>query len=268
MALILIGGFLFLYQPTIPDFEIRVLNARNSDAIIVRAGGMNVLIDGAHREYGYRILSALDDMGITRLDYIIITHFDSDHIGGLPEVLRNIPVSTVLAPRYSETSGSYRRLNEALERAELTMTRLEHDYTIDLDGGHIWVNTHLREEYEDENNFSLVSAIHYGEFSALFMGDAQRIRINEFIDALAERPALYQNFDFAKMPHHGQQNNGPLRSLLRDGGVRYAVVTHDDPERVSSGLLDFLASEEIKVFPTWDGCVHLTIDDGRLRVMQ
>jgi len=271
---LLLGIFIGVYfllspdTPSNPEFEIRVLSTRDSDAIIVRAGGKNILIDGAYREYSYRILGALEDMEITHLDYIIITHFDSDHIGGLPEVMRVIPVTTVLAPRYSETSGSYRRLNDALTRANLTMTRLAQDYIIELDGGHIWVNTHLREEYDDENNFSLITAIHYGDYSALFMGDSLRIRTNEFLTALAERPARYQSFNFAKLPHHGQQNNGPLRSLLRDSGVQYTVVTHDNPDRVSSALLNFLAGENASVYFTWDGDVRVIIENGRLVVKQ
>ena len=60
--------------------------------------GKNVLIDGGDIEYGETVANFLNDRNVSSIDYLIATHADSDHIGGLNHVLENFEVKNIYRP--------------------------------------------------------------------------------------------------------------------------------------------------------------------------
>lgn len=74
------------------------LDAGKADCTILTDGAHTVLIDCAETDDGETIRSALRENHISQIDLLLVTHFDKDHIGGVPEVLRSFSVLRVIEP--------------------------------------------------------------------------------------------------------------------------------------------------------------------------
>lgn len=95
--------------------EVTVLKIGKADAILIALPDAAVLVDAGEDEDAGEILENLEKQGIERLDAMIITHFDKDHVGGADGVLRGVAVEQVVDPQYEKDSTQYRQYLTALE---------------------------------------------------------------------------------------------------------------------------------------------------------
>ena len=99
------------------------LDVGKADCTVLTDGAHTVLIDCAEADDGETLLSVLKENRISQIDLLLVTHFDKDHIGGVPEVLSSFSVLRVIEPDYepenpeAETYTAYRA---ALELAGIT----------------------------------------------------------------------------------------------------------------------------------------------------
>ena len=194
---------LFFWQDKKQEtFEVVFLDVGQGDAILIQDGEIQVLIDGGRD--GLELLSRLGryvPFWDRTIEVVIATHPDSDHIGGLPSVLRNYQVDTVMTNgQTSDTETS--KLFEELVR-EKAKTRL----TVAL-GTEILFPTSAKLSFLyplttipadspiETNEGTLVARLDFLETSFLFTGDLPREE-----DALADiRPV-----DILKVAHHGSR---------------------------------------------------------------
>ena len=94
---------------------VRVLDIGKADAILITNGEHAVLMDTGTAEAEETVLAALDRCGITKLDALIITHFDQDHIGSAPAVLQHVDVERIYQPEYEKESKPFDCYQTALE---------------------------------------------------------------------------------------------------------------------------------------------------------
>ena len=71
------------------------LDVGQGDATLITKGDFHMLIDAGKNEKGADVVEYLKEEGIDRLDILVGTHPDSDHIGGLDDVLEAVPVDTI-----------------------------------------------------------------------------------------------------------------------------------------------------------------------------
>src|SRR5690606_37383530 len=74
------------------DLKVHFLSIGQADSILIQQGNKNLLIDGGYWMSGRPILRYLKNIGVNKLDYLIVTHPHNDHIGGLPRIINNIPI--------------------------------------------------------------------------------------------------------------------------------------------------------------------------------
>lgn len=99
------------------------LDVGKADCTILTDGAHTVLIDCAETDDGETILSVLKENRISQIDLLIVTHFDKDHIGGVPEVLSSFSVLHVIEPDYAPENPeaeAYTAYRAALELASIT----------------------------------------------------------------------------------------------------------------------------------------------------
>ena len=102
--------------------RIHFLRATWCDIILAESGGQFGLIDTGYAEDSERIFAYLDQLGIRRLEWILITHFHRDHYGSLPALLKKIPVGRVYMKKYSglnATDSSGRKATAEYNESEL-----------------------------------------------------------------------------------------------------------------------------------------------------
>lgn len=108
---------------TSPDSSRVYLDVGKADCTILTDGAHTVLIDCAETDDGETILSVLKETRISQIDLLIVTHFDKDHIGGVPEVLSSFSILRVIEPDYepeNPETEAYTAYRAALDRVGLT----------------------------------------------------------------------------------------------------------------------------------------------------
>lgn len=179
-GLVMMGGLL-LWHLSLKEHETTVvfLNVGQGDAILISQGTSQVLIDGGRS--GKELLGRLGrhvPFWDRQIEYVIATHPDADHIGGLPSLLRTYRIGEVLTTGAESETETSRLFQEAIREATgQGPTRAYRGATIAFpEGGELTV------EYPDEpldgtnsgvdtNDGSLVMRFVYGETSFLLTGD-------------------------------------------------------------------------------------------------
>ena len=152
--------------------ELYFFAAGKADAILITAPGAAVMVDTGEKGLGKEILDYLEEKGIGKLDALILTHFDKDHVGGAAKLLSGIPIDRVIQSNVPRDSGEYRDYVRALERAGLEAETPREPVTLSLGDLEIVVDPPKQEEYEKDpsNNSSLIVSVRYGDTSALLTG--------------------------------------------------------------------------------------------------
>ena len=243
------------------ELTVQFFDAGKADAILLTTQNSAVLIDAGEKGFGKTILAYLEDQGIEKLDYLIVTHFDQDHVGGAAKVINNIAVGAVLQSNRPKDSEEYEKYVKALNNAGIEPLTVRDAYAFTLDGVTYAVDPPRKNSYaEDEsNNSSLIVSVTNGENRFLFTGDAQTERLAEFLDANDTA------YDVLKLPHHGKDE--PLMSaLLESTGPAYAVITSSDDEPESATVVGELERAGVTVLLTREGAVTLRSDGNRIEV--
>ncbi|MFA7692483.1 MAG: DNA internalization-related competence protein ComEC/Rec2 [Candidatus Hydrogenedentales bacterium] len=264
----LIGFFLWLYHPdfgrktklTILSLLIATLLTWNltwkepvvdfidvgtGDAIFLRTpGNSTLLIDGgdssAYADAGERIvLPFLRANRIPSLDYVVVTHADRDHIGGLFQVIKNFPVKQVLmAPEGKEMSKLEKSFLKLCEEHGVPVQRLAAGDQIPVKDAQIDVlhpDASWAAQHQGNNN-SLVLKIDWPGLSLLLTGDIEK----EAEAALAGNQSLKATF--LKIPHHGSPTSSTDSFLeevkpavafasMQAAGSRQTLMTPNIAER-------------------------------------
>ena len=251
--------------------HVEFLQTGESDSILLRMDDTVVLVDTADSDDYAALKAKLKGYGIDTIHHLILTHFDNDHIGSAPSIIKDFGVEKIYAPDYVRDSGLYRNTMSEIEaKGEgTTLYRVTEDMEINLDYGRLWINsTHLYPSGEvlghdspdaaiEENNFSLITSVYFGEVSLLLLGDAEEDRMAEFNALFAD--AAYPSYTLIKAPHHGSydKNLGACLSAVRP---RYCVVMTDMEDKVEAGLVTSVRSAGAAAYYTYNGEIMFSTD--------
>ena len=199
-------------------FEIYFLNVGEGDSAVVLCEGHAMIIDGGSPEYSSYVYSFLKSHGIGTLDYVVATHPDSDHIGGLPGALNYADAGTVFCTVDEHDTNPFLSLRRVLERQGKSITVPDAGDTYMLGGA---VASFLAPEQGKtySGNTSLVLKITYGGISFLFTGDAEtedEYRLSE--------SGFDISADVLIVGHHGSSSS-TSQGLLDRVRPRYAVIS-------------------------------------------
>lgn len=231
------------------SFSLDILDTGKSDCIIVCMDGVTVVNDAADEDDFNAICAALERRGVQRIDYLVLSHYDKDHIGSAAALVRAYPVGQIVGADYEEESMYLTLLERAAEESGTPFLRLTEDLTVETENGSITIDP-PDIDYGDDNNNSLVTTVTWRGKSFLLPGDAKKNRLNELLGVALE------SYELIKLPHHGDSNK-PLVKLIAQTQPRYAVATVSPAEEVESKLLAALAAAGTEVFRTDGGTVSV-----------
>ena len=240
--------------------EVIYFDCGKADSMLIRQGGHAMLIDAATRKEGPGIAARLREEGIQKLDALLITHEDKDHIGGAGHVLRALEVERAYTGRITEDSRHLKQFLEALDENGVPATTLVAGDHFALGSALVTVIGPVGDGPRKENDASLVLRVDFGQTAFVFAADAERLSLAEMLDAPGGRQKLCAQV--LKVPHHGRAN---ARSAALFEAVRpeIAVITTDWGNE--SGLPDaavVAALERVgaRVYVTGDGEVRVVSD--------
>lgn len=225
--------------------EITMLDVGQGDSIFLRSPkGTTFLIDaGSSNVSGvgkYRILPYLQSEGMKRLDYLLLSHMDSDHISAVEELLEGIEIGHVALPKLNQKDEAYLEMEQKVQEKNIPILYLaagdcltEGAFSLKC----LWPNPDNNSD--DRNELSLVLLTEYKEFQMLFTGDIGK----ETEQQLANLEILPQ-VEVLKVAHHGSryssvaafvERTAPLLSLISCSATnRYGHPGEETLERLES----------------------------------
>jgi beta-lactamase superfamily II metal-dependent hydrolase len=244
------------------NFSATVLDSGKSDAIILRSENHTVIIDCGEKSDSDKVLDYLDENNITYVDYLFITHFDKDHVGGAAKVIKKTEIGEIITPDYEGSVSEYDKYKEAVSEKGITPTLLTENMTFTLDDVLFEVYPPMKQSYEEgDNDYSLAISVTHGENSFLFAGDAEKERINEFTKQFNLK------HDFLKVPHHGRLEDNSEK-FLNSVKPSYAVITCGKNDMPSDEILEMLNNIGCEVYLTTDGTVEVVSDGESINISQ
>lgn len=206
------------------EAAVHYIDVGQGDCQLIVTEDCTVLIDAGEEKYVGTILGYLQRQGITRLDYVIGTHPHSDHIGGLSGVLQEMEVGELLMPELPQEmipiTSCYENLLDVIEEKQINARFAVQGDVITLgEGTYLQVLAPLHDDYEDLNNYSVVTRLIHGENTFLFTGDAERASENDILNN-----GCYIDSRVMKIAHHGSTSSSTL-AFLATVSPEYAVIS-------------------------------------------
>lgn len=228
--------------PTEGELSVHFLDVGQGDSVLLSCSDATVLIDTgdikkAATQY---IVDYLQGLNITRLDYLILTHPDADHIGGAPTIISTFEISTVIMPDHAKSTAIFERTLDAIEEsgAECIFGEADQIYTEGaLQMRFLAPNS---EKYSDTNDYSIAMRVLYGDTAILLTGDAEKISEREMIQ---KYPSNEFKADLMKAGHHGS-NTSNSEDLLRAADPEWIVVSCGADNKYGHPHAEFLERVE------------------------
>jgi len=237
--------------------------AGKADAAVVQAGGKVLLIDTGLSKNADDLIESLEALGVEKIDALILSHFDKDHVGGAAEIIEYFDVDAVYQSNYPKDSDEYEAYTEALAVAGLKAVTVSGTMTLSLGGLSVSINGPAQTEYKKDpsNNSSLIVTVTCGDNTVLFAGDAEDARLSEYLEGYT-RP---EGNLILKVPYHGHWQT-MLTAFAQAVSPDAAVIScsKSEPEEDERGMTEsLLEGLGAAVYRTFDGDVTLTLDaDG------
>lgn len=199
---------------------VRFLDVGQGDSILLSSNGYNALIDfGNQSDFGSELLNTLKAYDINRIDCAILSHYDTDHVGGGSKIIRAIDTRYALLPELDDRSNnSFGNFNSALQSAKTEICSAKLGTVVNIGDFEITLLAYNRDA-KDSNDKSLVLMAEIDGVKFLFTGDA---------GIEVERQMLSDNInvdcDVYKAAHHGSRNSNSKEFILA-ASPKYAVIS-------------------------------------------
>lgn len=191
-----------VYEP--PDgLQVVFYDIGQGDAALVRfPQGKTMLIDGGPNQAGdHVILPHFEELHLDYLDYMVVTHPDADHCGGLDDVVEEIEVGVLWESGETHTTQTWNEFNDAVDDAGI-QRRIVHRGDVETIDGCIIKVLNADQGWSERNDNSIVLSIDCEDAVSLFTGDLTECSQADLIDVYGGELAA----DLCKVPHHGSAN--------------------------------------------------------------
>lgn len=237
---------------------IRFLDIGQGDATIVELpDGKTMVIDAGPRGSAKTIESQLKADHRNQIDYLIATHPDADHIGGMAELIRDTDVKSIWAPNATNNTETFKNFLNAIDKKGLTISQAatgativqSDQYSIDI----LWPPAAA--QFDDTNDYSIIIKLTVGEKTFLFTGDAPTALIDQ---------ATEGHIDVLKVSHHGS-HTGTNKALVTKLSPDYAVISYaldNDYGHPHASVLKALNSAHTQVYGTGANGTVTAVTDG------
>lgn len=232
IILLLSIGTSYIYKNIPKDLYINFIDVGQGDSTLITTQfNKKILIDGGGSEFSSTfdvgektLLPYLLKKKIHKLDYVIISHFDSDHVGGILTILEELNVKQVLIPKQVEYSENYNKFLDIIKKRNIKVKIVGEGNTINIDK-----NTYLDILWPEEkqikdnvlNNNSLIVRLCYKNFKMLFTGDIEEIAEQRLLQKYENTEKL--TADILKVAHHGSKSSS-IAEFLEKVNPRIALI--------------------------------------------
>lgn len=241
--------------------KVHFLDVGQGDCTLIESGGQAMLIDAGNNDKGTYVQNYIQKQGIEKLDYVIGTHPDADHIGGLDVVLTKFGCETIIMPDRENKTRTYDDVVQAIKQKRLKRTAPEVGKEYELGDAKFTITAPVSENYGDNNNdYSVGILLQYGEKRFLFTGDAE-----ESAEADMMKGGVDLHVDVYKAAHHGSRS-ASTEEFMNAVNPEYAMISCGEGNSYGhphSEVLNRFRQMGVKVYRTDEQGTIIAETDGQ-----
>ena len=200
---------------------VHYINVDQGDSILIQKNNKSILIDSGPKSHKKQLIKFLNSLNISTLDYVIATHPHDDHIGNMNTLINSYKIKAFYAPKVYSNSKSFEQMIDALKSKNLKIHPIKRNCnTINLGPDiSIQILSPINDSYDNENNYSPIIKVLFGNTSFLFTGDAESEVENQLLSLNDNLKA-----DVLKIGHHGSSSS-TSDYFLSKVNPKYAVIS-------------------------------------------
>ena len=209
-------------DPNGDELAVHFIDVGQGDCTLLQTAVGSVLIDCAESEYGESIVTYLKSQGVDELEYFIITHPDSDHMGAAAYIINNITVKTVVMNGMEKSAKFFEKALDAMEDKGVEGIIAQPLDVFTVGALQLKILGPYVEDIDDlnSNDSSLIIHAIFGHRSFLFTGDSEE----EGEEILLDHHTTDLKCDVFSAGHHGSKTSNS-KDLLKHADPDYVVVS-------------------------------------------
>lgn len=241
IIIVIISLTFLINNGRIVNDEVSILDVGQGDSSLIRLKNKNILIDtGGNINYDISkniLIPYFKSVGIKKIDYLVLTHGDYDHMGSSINLIDNFNIENVIL-----NIGTYNELEKDLIKIlkEKNIKYYKDIKELNIDSNKLYfLNTGI---YDNENDNSNVIYFKLNNYKFLFMGDASEKREIDII-----RKYNIENIDFLKVGHHGSNTSSNIE-FINTIKPKYSLISVGENNRYGhpkEDVLDILSKSKI-----------------------
>lgn len=240
--------------------EVHYIDVGQGDATLIKCGSHAMLIDGGNNNKGTTVQLYLKKQGVESLDYVIGTHPDADHIGGLDVIVYKYNCEKVIMPDYEKDTRTYQELVDVIHDKNMKITYPVVGEQYALGEAKFTIIAPNSNSYGgNANDYSVAILLEYGKNRFLFTGDAEEASEAEMLTNGIDISA-----DVYKVAHHGSRS-ASTQEFLNAVHPKYAVISCGEGNSYGhphAEVLNRLRSMGVEVFRTDEQGSIIASSDG------
>ncbi|MFJ7738595.1 MBL fold metallo-hydrolase [Lysinibacillus sp. NPDC097287] len=240
------------------EMRVHFIDVGQGDSIFIESpNGQTMLIDGGVKGAGPEIVAYLKELGVQKLDAVVATHPDADHIGGLIAVLNSIEIEEFYDSGKVHTSQTFEEMLTLIDTKNISYNIPKTGDTLAFDEEVSVKVLSADETASDNNDASIVLKVTYGDVSFLLTGDAGEALEKEMLQKDVKSTVL-------KAGHHGS-NTSSSQSFIQAVHPEVTVLSYGEDNKYGhphKEVVDRLQEIDSKIYATAEAGTVIVSTDG------
>ncbi len=240
------------------EMQVHFIDVGQGDSIFIESpNGKTMLVDGGSKGSGKQVVSYLQELGVNKLDIVVATHPDADHIGGLISLLNSIDIGQFYDSGKVHTSQTFEEMLTLIDAKNIP-------YNVPKTGDNIVFDDDLQvevlnanEHATDNNDASIVLKIAYGNVSFLLTGDAGVALEKEMMQFDVKSTVL-------KAGHHGS-NTSSSEEFIKAVHPEMTILSYGEDNKYGhphAEVVERLQAIGSKIYTTAEAGTVIVSTDG------
>lgn len=225
--------------------QVHFLDVGQGDCALVVSEDGVILIDSSYKNSSVTksIIDYIKNLGISKIDYFVLTHPHADHIGGAPSIINEFEIGKLFMPNCVTDTKIFEDTLDAIENNDVDLIEAvsgEEHCLGEIKFKILAPNYSV--SYDNLNDYSIVIRLVYGNTSVMFTGDAEKLSESEILSLY---PASQLKSDILKVGHHGSSTSSSIE-FLKAVSPSVAIISvgegnsYEHPHDVTLEALDGL----------------------------
>lgn len=208
------------YIQAADTLKVSYINVGQGSSVLIQLGDTSTLIDTGKENQYKTVKSYLKKQNVKKINNLVITHPDSDHMGAADLIVDNFKIGKYYTTKYKSTTNESKELRISLNKKNIKTNYVTEGKTINIGSGATCtvLSPEKGKTYNDSNSASVVLLVKYGSKKFLFLGDATSSIENRITKD------YNVNVDVLMVSHHGSDTASGA-AFLKEASPEYSIIS-------------------------------------------